>query len=174
MGVSEKMAHTRLFTQIQLEFYVDNEYKTVKFFEHWMEFIASGSGESQAQDGYYFRMVYPEDYKCNQTKLVKFDRDYDNAIEYTFYGMFPQSMNSIPVNYGNSEILKTTVTFNVDRYVAGRFDSYSLYRGRDNNKQSESGVSDEQRLGRTRDEVAENLVNNPFDSGNFNTIPGAQ
>ena len=174
MGVSEKMAHTRSFTEIQLEFYVDNEYKTVKFFEHWMEFIASGSGESQAQDGYYFRMVYPEDYKCNQTKLVKFDRDYDNAIEYTFYGMFPQSMNSIPVNYGNSEILKTTVTFNVDRYVAGRFDSYSLYRGRDNNKQSESGVSDEQRLGRTRDEVAENLVNNPFDSGNFNTIPGAQ
>ena len=43
MGVSEKMAHSRIFTQIQLEFYVDNEYKTLKFLEHWMEFIANGS-----------------------------------------------------------------------------------------------------------------------------------
>jgi hypothetical protein len=136
MGVSEKMAHTRAFTEIQLEFYVDYQYKTIKFFEHWMEFISSGSGESQAQDGYYFRMVYPDDYKCNQTKLIKFDRDYDNAIEYTFYGMFPVSMNSIPVNYGNSEILKATVTFNVDRYIAGRYDSYSLYRGNYGNIES--------------------------------------
>jgi hypothetical protein len=131
-----------------------------------MEFISSGSGESQAQDGYYFRMVYPEDYKCNQTKLVKFDRDYKNSIEYTFYGMFPQSMNSIPVNYGNSEILKTTVTFNVDRYVAGRFDSYSLYRGRDNNKQTneseDKGVNFEFDSNFNDNGVADNLVQNPF------------
>jgi len=135
MGVVEKFAHTRQYTEIQLEFYVDHEYKTIKFFEHWMEFIASGSGASQADEGYYFRMLYPEDYKCNQTKLIKFDRDYDNHIEYTFYGMFPQSLNSTPVNYGNSEILKATVTFNVDRYIAGRADSYSIYRGVDDNKQ---------------------------------------
>ena len=140
MGVTEKMVHTRAFTEIQLEFYVDFEYKTIKFFEHWMEFIASGSGVSQASDGYFFRMAYPEDYKCNQTKIIKFDRDYKNNIEYTFYGMFPQSINSIPVSYGNSEILKATVTFNVDRYVAGRFDSYSLYRGNSNNVKT--GISD--------------------------------
>lgn len=135
MGVTEKMAHTRAFTEIQLEFYVDYEYKTVKFFEHWIEFISSGSGASQADDGYYFRMMYPEDYKCNQTKLIKFDRDYDNHIEYTFFGMFPKALDSMSVNYGNSEILKATVTFNVDRYIAGRADSFSIYRGTDNNKE---------------------------------------
>ena len=135
MGVTEKMAHTRAFTEIQLEFYVDHEYKTLKFFEHWIEFIASGSGAPQGDDGYYFRMMYPEEYKCNQSKIVKFDRDYDNHIEYTFFGMFPQSLNSTPVNYGASEILKATVTFNIDRYVSGRADSFSIYRGRDNNKQ---------------------------------------
>ena len=134
MGVTEKFAHSRAFTEIQLEFYVDHEYKTIKFFEHWIEFISSGSGASQAEDGYYFRMLYPEDYKCNQTKLVKFDRDYDNHIEYTFFGLFPTALNSSPINYGNSEILKATVTFNVDRYVAGRADSFSIYRGTDNNR----------------------------------------
>jgi len=158
MGVTEKMVHTRAFTEIQLEFYVDFEYKTIKFFEHWMEFIASGSGVSQASDGYFFRMAYPEDYKCNQTKIIKFDRDYKNNIEYTFYGMFPQSINSIPVSYGNSEILKATVTFNVDRYVAGRFDSYSLYRGTSNNIVN-NGISDTDFVG-----------SNQFDSI-YNTQP---
>ena len=38
-GVIERMAHTRNFTQINLEFYVDNEYKSMKFLEHWMEYI---------------------------------------------------------------------------------------------------------------------------------------
>ena len=161
MGVTEKMAHTRAFTEIQLEFYVDHEYKTLKFFEHWIEFIASGSGAPQGDDGYYFRMMYPEEYKCNKTKLIKFDRDYDNHIEYTFFGMFPQSLNSTPVNYGASEILKATVTFNIDRYVAGRADSFSIYRGTDNNKESNSPVDFKAPVGFNKDfndgGVADNL-----------------
>ena len=43
MGVQEKMAHTRIFTQIELEFYVDSDYRMIKFLEHWMEFISNGS-----------------------------------------------------------------------------------------------------------------------------------
>ncbi len=39
-GVIEKMAHTRQFTQIDLEFYVDNKYKALRFLEHWMEYIS--------------------------------------------------------------------------------------------------------------------------------------
>ncbi len=56
-GVAEKMAHTRTFTQIDFEFYVDNSYKTLKFLEHWMEFISSGSRESPYKEGYHFRMM---------------------------------------------------------------------------------------------------------------------
>ena len=134
MGVSEKMAHTRLFTQIQLEFYVDNEYKTLKFLDHWMEFIANGSGQKQSGDGYYYRMEYPDDYKSNQTRIIKFDRDYKNEIEYTFYGMFPIDLSSTTVKYDTSEVLKATATFSFDRYIAGKFDSYSIHRGTDNNK----------------------------------------
>ena len=136
MGVSEKMAHTRLFTQIQLEFYVDEEYKTLKFLDHWMEFIGNASGQKQSDAGYYYRMEYPDSYKSNQTKIIKFDRDYKNEIEYTFYGMFPIDLSSTTVKYENSEVLKASATFSFDRYIAGKFDSYSIHRGTDNNKDS--------------------------------------
>ena len=135
MGVSEKMAHTRLFTQIQLEFYVDDEYKSLKFLDHWMEFIGNGSGQRQSDAGYYYRMEYPDSYKSNQTRIIKFDRDYKEEIEYTFYGMFPIDLSSTTVKYDTSEVLKATATFSFDRYIAGKFDSYSIHRGTDNNKE---------------------------------------
>ena len=135
MGVSENMAHSRIFSPLQLEFYVDNEYKTMKFLEHWIEFIANGSGETQSQAGYYHRMEYPNDYKTYQTKITKFDRDYQYELEYTFYGLFPYDLVSTQVAYQSSDILKATCSFYYDRYVCGKFDSYSVHRGTSNNKE---------------------------------------
>jgi len=138
MGIVENMAHTRLFTEIGLEFYVDKEYKTLKFLEHWMEFISNGSvhGPGKASDDYFFRMEYPSDYKSNQTKIIKFDRDHNNHIEYTFWGLFPRDLSSTTIKYEGSEILKASVRFSYDRYICGRSDSYSVHTGSDNNKQS--------------------------------------
>lgn len=133
MGVSEKMAHTRLFSQIQLDFYVDSEYKNLKFLEHWTEFISSGAGESSRRSGYYYRMEYPDSYKCDRTQIIKFDRDYNNEIEYNFFGLFPIDLSSTPVKYEESDILKATATFSFDRYVSGKVDSYSESRGVTNN-----------------------------------------
>ena len=132
-GVVEKMAHTKVFTDINLEFYVDSEYKSLKFFEHWLEFIANGSGEDQSRKDYYFRMEYPDDYKTYQTKIIKFDRDYNKEMIYNFYGLFPKALNSTPVKYEGSEALKATVLFTFDRYSAGKYSSYDRYRGRYNN-----------------------------------------
>jgi hypothetical protein len=42
-------------------------------------------------------------------------------------------LNSIPVNYGTSEVLKASATFNFDRYVAGKVDSFSAFNGTANN-----------------------------------------
>ena len=120
-GVVEKMAHTKVFTDISLEFYVDSEYKSLKFFEHWIEFIANGSGEDQSRKDYYFRMEYPDDYKTYQTKIIKFDRDYNEEMIYNFYGLFPKALNSTPVKYEGSEALKATVLFTFDRYSAGKY-----------------------------------------------------
>ena len=61
-GFTERFAHTRQFTQISLEFYVDNEYKSLKFLEHWIDFIASGSIADPTSDTYHFKMKYPKEY----------------------------------------------------------------------------------------------------------------
>ena len=132
-GVVENMAHARLFTEMILEFYVDKEYKTLKFFEHWMEFIANGSGEDQSRKNYYHRMEYPDDYKVYQTKLLKFDRDYKEEMQYNFYGLFPRNLSNTPVKYEGSEALKVSVGMVFDRYTAGKFSSYDRYRGNYNN-----------------------------------------
>ena len=141
-GVVENMAHARLFTEMILEFYVDKEYKTLKFFEHWMDYISSGSEKrritsfSKASPGYFYRMRYPKGnsgYKCDKTKIVKFNVDYKKEIEYTFIGMFPINLASTPVQYGNSDVLKVNCTFNYERYIAGESTNLSIRRGMSEN-----------------------------------------
>ena len=138
MGVAEKFAHTRTFTPMTLEFYVDNSYRSLKFVEHWMEFISAGTefGDRQSNltPGYYFRMNYPKQYKCDQTRIIKFEKDYKRYIEYRFYGLFPLSLDSTTVSYEGSNILKATATFQYDRYVSGQSSSIAAFLNRSGNK----------------------------------------
>jgi len=137
-GVTERMVHTRQFVQMDLDFYVDDEYRALKFLEHWMEFAASGStttdGVDPAVKGYYYRMRYPKDYKCDKTKIIKFDRDHKKELEYTFIGLFPKNLSSIPVSYGTSDILKVNVAFEYERYIAGKSTSKSVATGTSGNR----------------------------------------
>ena len=137
-GFNEKMDHNKGFTDITLEFYVDSEYKTLKFLEHWIEFIANGSGEDQSRNNYYFRMEYPDDYKTYGAKLIKFDRDYNEEMQYNFYGLFPRNLSNTPVKYEGSEVLKVSVSMAFDRYSAGKYSSYDRYRGDYNNIKAEN------------------------------------
>ena len=135
-GVVERFAHTRNFTQINFDFYVDNEYKSLKFLEHWMEFISSGSIADPSSDTYHFKMKYPDEYKSNDTRVVKFERNHSQFLEYRFIGMFPLSLNSTRVSYQNSTVLKATATFSFDRYVCGETSSLARALGLDLNNQS--------------------------------------
>lgn len=154
MGVIEKFAHTRQFTEMSMEIYVDREYKTLKFFEHWMEFIASGSHNQSltpsfeqkpevqiSRKNYITRYQYPNYYKSDTTKIIKFERDYNRELEYNFIGLFPSSMNSISVSYQESSIMTLGVTFTYDRYIPGKVSSLEESRGNDNNKESRYGNS---------------------------------
>lgn len=140
MGITQTFAHRRQFQDVTLEFYVDKTYKSLKFFEYWMDFIAGGShvegrypqfGELPAidtsRDGYFIRMNYPEDYKCESTSIIKFERDHNSvhSILYKFYGMYPYNIASIPVSYGASEILKMSVSFKIDRYTVNKVGKYA-------------------------------------------------
>jgi hypothetical protein len=149
MGIQEKIAHSRIYGQVNLGFYIDSDYKVLKFLEHWAEFIASGSHNpvgtnadavSQGRKNYFIRMQYPEYYKMESTKIVKFDRDYRKNIEYTFFGMFPSNVGNINVSYDSSRTLTASATFEFTRYVCGPISAIDQKRGVDNNKTGESSL----------------------------------
>ncbi len=128
-GVIERFAHTRNFTQINLEFYVDNEYKSMKFIEHWMEYI-TGANTDPTKDNYHYVLHYPQEYKSNETRIVKFERDYKRFLEYRFVGLFPLALNSTRVSYQGSTVLKASASFSYDRYICGESSSVARDLGR--------------------------------------------
>ena len=135
-GVMENFATTRLYTPIDLQFYCDDKYQALKFVEHWQEFIISGNGTNGSRyslPGYNYRLKYPEDYKSNSTKIIKFEANFKRKIEYSFIGMYPSAVSSTPVAYGPSEIMKVSCSFKYDRFIAGRTSSVDYARGRANN-----------------------------------------
>ena len=63
MGIPQEFAHTRLYTDIDFTFYVDNDYNNLKVFEGWMDFISSGGETNENTRNYYRRFQYPDTYK---------------------------------------------------------------------------------------------------------------
>lgn len=139
LGVTQEFAHTRLYTDIDLTFYVDDEYSILRFFEGWMDYIAGGnqvnvepaaasytSSSSGIPNGLspniYRRFNFPDDYKVQNMVIYKFERDFNKVLEYTFVNAFPKAVNPLPVAYGPADVLKVTVTFNFDRYLVRRSD----------------------------------------------------
>jgi len=123
MGIPQEFAHTRLFTDIDFTFYVDDDYETIRFFEAWMDFISGGnlSGEpavqSETGSSVYRRFNYPKRYKADSMYITKFERNYGRELNYQFINAFPKGMTAIPVSYGGADLLKVTVSFNYDRYI---------------------------------------------------------
>ena len=152
-GVVEQMAHTRIFTQMSLDFYIDNEYKTLKFLEHWMEYIGDGGNQFPGDDNYSFKMRYPRDYKSDETRIIKFEKNYRQYFEYKFIGLFPINLSSTRVQYENSTVLKATCAFSYDRYIAGGTTSLerdrgtALHEGFDVYKKDKSYVTENNSIG---------------------------
>ena len=119
MGIPQQFAHTRIYTDIDFTFYVDENYTLLKIFEGWMEYISSGASPFMEQQtkSFYRRMRYPDSYKCNTLYINKFEKNFKRTMRYQFINAFPKAMSSVPVSYGSAEILKVTVSFNYDRYI---------------------------------------------------------
>ena len=119
IGVPQEFAHTRLYTDIDFTFYIDNDYKILRIFEGWIDYISSGSNREidELSDNYYRRMRYPDSYKVQSMFISKFERDYKQQLDYQFVNAFPKLMTAIPVSYGGADILKVSVSFNYDRYI---------------------------------------------------------
>ena len=126
-GVTERYAHRRMYDdRIDFTFYVDStKYLPIRFFERWMRFVTGETGtrtDGETRDltnpGYHYRMNFPESYRCERgLKIVKFERDYKNRLEYEFIGAYPISVSSMPVSYDSSNLLKCSVSMTYLRYV---------------------------------------------------------
>ena len=143
MGIVEKMAHSRVFTDVSFTFYVDNQYRTLEFFELWHEFIASGSNNEvdRSNIAYYHRMQYPDEYKVDTIKIQKFDKDHFRSVEYNFLNCFPVSVSSMPVAYDGNQVLECQVTFAYDRYYFGKISSLDRRNVNKNYANVSSGVA---------------------------------
>tara|TARA_Y100000004_G_scaffold6707_1_gene7606 strand:+ start:192 stop:1043 length:852 start_codon:yes stop_codon:yes gene_type:complete len=128
-GVVQEYAHTRINTDIDFSFYVDRNYKVLMFFEAWMNYISGGNSNKLGEpsiygnnvNNYYRRFNYPKFYK-NATGffITKFERNYNvpgaTQVTYQLIGAFPKAISAIPLQYGQGEVTKITVTMYYDRY----------------------------------------------------------
>lgn len=119
-GVTERHAYRRLYDdRASFTFYVDTSYDSITFFETWMQYVA---GEEFTQGlgnkDYNYRFNFPDEYRCPEMFLTKFEKDYTGSyLKYTFLNAYPIGLNSIPVSYENSQLLKCTVSFTFTRYL---------------------------------------------------------
>ena len=128
-GVTERHAYRRVYDdRIDLTFYVDAEnYLPIRFFETWVKytvdesFARQGDKNAGSKDpNYFYRVRYPEGpngYAASGLKVIKFERDYRQRLEYEFIKSFPISVSSMPVAYDSSSLLKCTVSMTYIRYV---------------------------------------------------------
>jgi len=130
-GVTERHAYRRQYDErSDFTFYVDSNYRIIDFFENWMSYIV-GEDElgEQVNRNYSYRMNFPNDYKTDHLYITKFEKDYNTSqalgveelaparFTYQFINAFPLSINSMPVSYESSEVLKCTVSFTYSRYI---------------------------------------------------------
>jgi len=132
-GVTERHVYRRQYDQrSEFTFYVDNNYRIIDFFENWMSYIV-GENEitnqsiTQYNRNYSYRVNFPKDYKTDNLYITKFEKDLnDNSLSntdlnrtltYQFINAYPISINSMPVSYETSEVLKCTVSFTYSRYI---------------------------------------------------------
>ena len=137
-GVTERHAYRRQYdTTSSFTFYVDHDYKIINFFEKWIGYITGDNGtptniENDGRDinslspNYFYRVNFPTLYQTS-IYIKKFEKDYDRILEYRFLKAYPLSINTMPVTYEASQLLKCTVNFNFSRYVVGTMNNNPVF-----------------------------------------------
>jgi len=135
-GIVERHAYSRLHDEtIDFTFMVtqDSNYMQIRFFDYWMKYIVGEEGKTDKQLSsrtFVNELKYPKDYQSDSLKIVKFERDLGsgkskstNLLVYNFMQAFPKAVNTIPVTYEASQVLKCTVSFTYSRYFISEIET---------------------------------------------------
>jgi hypothetical protein len=132
-GITEQYPVKKVYPPIDVSFYIKTDYKIITFFEKWMGLISPLTGSIDDETSYYM-FNYPNSYE-KLISIVKYEKDArplnerlekkgsegstndPQSVTYTLLNAYPTNIISIPVSYDQSSVLKTTVTFNYDRYA---------------------------------------------------------
>lgn len=118
-GVTERNAYRRMYDdRLDLTFYVEGEnYSQIRFFEKWMNFIVGDdTRDARISSRYDYKVKYPEEYKT-EMQVIKFEKDDGLSLTYSFIDTYPIAINSMPLSYGSTDLLKCTVSMTYLRYI---------------------------------------------------------
>ena len=94
------------------------------------------------QSNYDYRIKYPDSYIADQgLKITKFEKDHQNLMQYEFTRVFPLAINSMPVSYEASSLLKCTVSLSYVRYIVKNLYRTAAYSQQDPFAQSQFNSS---------------------------------
>ena len=118
-GIQEEFPSLRNFPPLNLTFYVDADHVILEVLETWMTFINPIQNNKRNFNA-YSRFSYPEDNK-EIMHITKFERDaFQNnksrISSYEFVNVFPKNMTSMRVAYGETNVLRLSVSFVYDRF----------------------------------------------------------
>ena len=133
-GVRERHVYRRTYDDtINLTFYCDaDQYLPIRFFEAWMNFITNTTNRNDPEfkgsdnPAHFYRVKFPKTpegggYQQGSLELTKFEKNLDSrrktrTLTYKFVNCFPLAINSMPVSYDGSQLLKCTVAMAYSRY----------------------------------------------------------
>lgn len=119
-------AHTKSYQDVTLGWTCDANLLPLKFLNAWSSVIFSDIKENGKiiGGGIYSRnrLSYPEEYMCKELVITKGERNKGSTLGrvggiYTLYDAWPYSIQSTPVSYGASTLLKVTASFYYRRWI---------------------------------------------------------
>lgn len=131
-----KYPHTRMYNDLTLSWIGDANMTALKFVNTWMDCIFSERSSSGAvyntkqqtgpRDTQYrdrnrsVRLNYPDSYTM-QISILKAEKDSNSetgrpSIRYVLEGAYPYSIDSIPLSFGSSQLVKVTANFYYERW----------------------------------------------------------
>ena len=124
-GIRERHVYRRNYDDsIDLTFYCDaDQYLPIRFFEAWMNYISgmTSAGYNRVKnEDFHYRVKFPRQYRGN-LEITKFEKNLESRrqtkiLTYKFVNCFPLAINSMPVSYDQSQLLKCTARMAYSRY----------------------------------------------------------
>jgi len=139
-GIVEQYPSYKVYPPVDFSFMVDGDHSVIRLFDTWMNFISPLNGDEDDISSFY-RFRYPEEYSVD-FYIVKFEKEegawkgkksfadpsvpinsstidafyQSKKTVYKFKRAYPKNMASIPLSYDGSTLIKSSVTFQYERF----------------------------------------------------------